>query len=78
MQRASVSIASSIAEGSKRNHKLEFIQFLSISNGSAAELETQLIVGKKLYGNLANFDKAIVLVEEVLKMLFALIATLKR
>lgn len=47
MQRAAVAIPSNMAEGSKRNHTLEFIQFLGISNASAAELETQLLISKR-------------------------------
>ena len=44
MQRASVSIASNIAEGQARNYDKEFAKFLSISQGSLAELETQLYI----------------------------------
>ncbi len=47
MQRASVSISSNIAEGSKRA-KNEFIHFIRISQGSAAELETQLFIAHNL------------------------------
>jgi len=42
MKRASVSIPSNIAEGFCRNHKKEFKQFLFLSLGSCAELETQI------------------------------------
>jgi four helix bundle protein len=42
MKRAAVSIPSNIAEGAARNTKKEFIQFLSIAQGSLAELDTQL------------------------------------
>jgi four helix bundle protein len=78
MQRASISVASNIAEGSKRNHKLEYIQFLSIANGSAAELETQLLLTKRLYkDSKIDFDNALSLVEEILKMLYALVHSLK-
>ncbi len=48
IRRAAVSIPSNIAEGSARNSKKELIQFLYISLGSAAELETQLIISEKL------------------------------
>lgn len=48
IRRAAVSIPSNIAEGSARNSKKEIIQFLYISLGSAAELETQLIISEKL------------------------------
>lgn len=42
MQRSSVSIVANIAEGSARNSKKEFHQFLAISLGSIAELECYL------------------------------------
>ena len=41
MRRASVSIPSNIAEGYRRS-RAEYIRFVSISHGSAAELDTQL------------------------------------
>lgn len=48
MQRAAVSIPSNIAEGWSRNYDKVFIQFLNTSQGSAAELETQLILAAEL------------------------------
>jgi len=47
MKRASVSIPSNIAEGFMRQHSKEYKQFLYISLGSCAELETQLILSNK-------------------------------
>ncbi len=48
MCRAVVSIPSNIAEGAGRNTKGEFRQFLGIALGSCYELETQIILSKKL------------------------------
>ena len=48
MRRASVSIASNIAEGAGRNSKKEFKHFLAISHGSSYELLTQLEISFKL------------------------------
>ena len=48
MRRAAVSIPSNIAEGAARDSDNEFIKFLYYSLGSAAELETQLILSQKL------------------------------
>ena len=42
MRRASISIASNIAEGFNRFHNREYRQFLFVSLGSCAELETQI------------------------------------
>jgi four helix bundle protein len=44
MTRAAVSIPSNIAEGAERDSKAEFIHFLHIAKGSAAELRTQVYI----------------------------------
>jgi len=44
MTRAAVSISSNIAEGAERDSKQEFIRFLHIAKGSAAELRTQFYI----------------------------------
>jgi four helix bundle protein len=46
IKRAAISVPSNIAEGAARNGDKEFIQFLYISLGSLAELETQLLLAK--------------------------------
>jgi len=62
MRRAGISIASNIAEGKKRKTKNDFLHFLHMSDGAAAELETQLIISKKLYPNI-DFNEAYALLE---------------
>ena len=48
MRRAGSSIPSNIAEGSARKSTKEFIYFLRVSRGSMAELETQLLLAKRV------------------------------
>jgi len=48
MRRSAISIASNISEGAGRNNKKEFNQFLGVAQGSASELETQLIISREL------------------------------
>ena len=48
LRRSAISIPSNIAEGAARSSDKEFKQFLSIALGSAAEVETQLILTEKL------------------------------
>lgn len=44
IKRAAVSIPSNIAEGTSRQHKTENRQFLYVAIGSAAELESHLVL----------------------------------
>ena len=48
MRRAAISIPSNVAEGQARRTTPEFIQFVSHAEGSAAELETQIILAVEL------------------------------
>lgn len=78
MRRAVVAIPSNIAEGYARQHKPEYIQFLSVAYASGAELETQLLIAKKLnYGDAASYQEINNLLDEVSKMLSVMIAKLK-
>ena len=47
MRKAAVSIPSNIAEGFMRGHTNEYRQFLRISTGSCAELDTQSIIANR-------------------------------
>ena len=49
MRRASISLPANIAEGFRRRYNREYRQFLHVSLGSSAELETYLELAKKLY-----------------------------
>ena len=48
LRRAVISILANIAEGSGRNSNQQMVNFLSISKGSAYEVEAQLIIAYEL------------------------------
>jgi len=77
LRRAAVSVPSNIAEGHARGGRAEYKQFLIISRGSLAEVETQLIIAERLdYATQAQLAPIISLHEEVGKMLNALLKKL--
>ena len=79
MRRSAVSIPSNIAEGWARKNTAEFINFLSISNGSVAELQTQLVISKELnYGSEVLREEIDSLLVEIQKMIPAMMSSLKR
>jgi four helix bundle protein len=78
MRRCAVSIPSNIAEGAGRLNTPEYRQFLGIARGSSFELQTQLIVAKELgYGDAVLISKADELCNEVGRMIFGAIGSLK-
>lgn len=73
MNRCAIAIPSNIAEGSGRSSKKEFSHFLSISLGSAFELETQVILASE-FGYLAKpvFETTTIQINEIQKMISGL------
>ena len=78
LRRASVSVASNIAEGYGRATKGEYIQFLGHARGSNSEVETQLVIAKALgFGSAEVLHEAEELCDEVGRMLGAIMKTLR-
>ena len=78
MRRAAISIPSNIAEGRGRGTRKDFRNFLRNAFGSGSELETQIEVTRRLnFISLEHYQKTDALLDEVMRMLNALIAKLK-
>jgi len=70
MRRSSASIPTNIAEGCGRNSDAEMSRFLVIAQGSATELEYQIILSKDLsYLSLETFNKLSLELTEIRKMI---------
>ncbi len=73
IRRAAVSIPANIAEGFGRWHSKEFVHFLLIANGSLKELETHLLIAKRLdFFNSEQLNSPMALAQEIGRMLAAL------
>lgn len=78
IRRSAISIPSNIAEGKMRITKKEFRRFLLIAYASGAELETQLIISKKLnFGKNEKYKKIENLLTEIMKILNTITYKLK-
>jgi four helix bundle protein len=78
MKRSVISISSNIAEGAGRNSDNEFTYFLSIANGSAYELYTQLILTIELkLIPLSDIQPILDAITEIQKMNYSLQKKLK-
>ncbi len=63
LRRASISVASNIAEGASRKSNKEFSRFLEIALGSCYEIETQLLISDDL--GFLNSKKSDALIDEL-------------
>jgi four helix bundle protein len=80
IKRSAVSIASNIAEGAGRNSKKEFLNFLSMAQGSSYELMTQILLLKELDFNINDKDIEAIIdqIDHIQRMNFKLQKSLKQ
>jgi four helix bundle protein len=78
LRRASVSVASNIAQGYGRSTKGEYVQFHGHARGSDSEVETQIVIAKALgFGSTQVLQTAEDLCNEVGRMLGAMMKSLR-
>lgn len=78
IQRAVISISNNIAEGFERSGDKEFIYFLSIAKGSSGELRSMIKIACELkYIDKEKMEEIVVMSEEVSKLIFGLIRSIK-
>jgi len=79
MRRAAVSIPSNTAEGHGRRSLRDFLRFLAIARGSTKELETQILIARRLgYLNDENEAALISLTDQVSRLIIGLASSLKK
>jgi four helix bundle protein len=61
MRRAAVSVPSNIAEGQGRGNCNEFVRFLRIGRGSLQEVQTQVLIARRL--NYLSEDRSAAVLE---------------
>jgi four helix bundle protein len=79
IRRAAVSIPANIAEGTARDSPKEFAYFLSNAQGSASELETELLIAHKLgYLDAKSYTAIRKEIDSIGRMIFGLSQSIKR
>ena len=79
MRRSAISIPCNIAEGYRRGHRKEYIQFLHIALGSCSELETLLSLSRDLgFLDEQTFNNLYQSQDEISRLLRGLITSLSR
>ncbi len=79
LQRSAVSIPSNIAEGNARSGTRDYARFVSMAQGSCAELQTQLLLSIELsLGDADSIERCLSLCDRVGQMLLRLHQALVR
>jgi four helix bundle protein len=79
IRRAAVSIPSNIAEGQGRRTTADFLRHLSIAYGSLCEVETQILIARRLkYIAQSRLEEVMSRAGEVGRLLNGLMASLSR
>lgn len=79
LRRAAVSVPANIAEGASREHQKEYLHFLSVARGSAAEVEYLLHLSKRIgYLKDAEYERVESVRVEAAKTLHGLISSVKQ
>ena len=78
VRRAAVSIPANIAEGAARRSDKEFLNFLSIAQASCSEVETELLIAKRLdYLSVEVYDQLKTTSDSIGRMIIGLSKHLK-
>ena len=78
IRRAGISVPANIAEGAARQSDKEFCQFLSIAQGSASELETELLIARNLgYLSAGDYDRIYEQINVIARMIVGLSKTVR-
>ena len=73
LRRAAVSISANIAEGAARKSAREFAYFISNSQGSTSEVETELLIANRLgYVDKETYQSLLASLDEIGRMLTGL------
>ena len=79
IRRAAVSIPANIAEGAARSYGKEYLRFLSNAQGSASEVETELLIAHRLgFLSEADYVELYTTLDEIGRMITGICNYLKR